>query len=189
MPIQYLRRRLRLAGWRAKQFIKYRLLHVDDTPHRIALAVAIAMFVNWTPTSGIQMALVLLLATLLRANKAVGLLVVWLSNPVTIIPILYPNYLLGAWLIPGSQTKTLADWKAMVAGMLNGDLSWVDRMWNFWRFSLDIMLPLWVGSLINGLLIGALSYWLARLAVVRYRRRFGQRRQGDKIDAGEAPEA
>ena len=61
MPHRYLYRRLRMALWQTERFIKYRVLHVDDTPHRIALGVALGFFVTWTPTIGVQIVLILLL--------------------------------------------------------------------------------------------------------------------------------
>ncbi len=89
MPIKY-------AIQTAERFFIYRVLHVDDTPHRIALGVAVGIFVAWTPTFGLQMILTVLLATLLRGNKLVGLPFVWISNPVTAWPIYFKmNYPLG----------------------------------------------------------------------------------------------
>ena len=43
-----------------EHFIVYRILHADDTPHRLALGIALGVFVAWTPTVGLQMVLVLL---------------------------------------------------------------------------------------------------------------------------------
>jgi len=50
------------VGKRLKRFLVHNVLHVDDTPHRIALGVAIAIFVTWTPTIGFQMLLTIALA-------------------------------------------------------------------------------------------------------------------------------
>jgi len=178
MPHRYIYRRVRMALWRAQRFIKYRVLHVDDTPHRIALGVGLGFFVMWTPTIGLQMLLVLLLCTLFRANKLVGVPFVWLSNPLTIIPIYYPSYWLGVRLVPGAQAVSLADWRRMVTQVFNGDgdLAWWDRAMGFWRFALDIAAPLWVGSILVALLVGGAVYWLTYVGVVRYRRRFGHHR-------------
>ena len=71
MPHRYLIKRFR------RWFI-YRVLHVDDTPHRIALGVAVGIFVTWTPTIGLQMLLCILISALVGANKFVGLPFVWL---------------------------------------------------------------------------------------------------------------
>ena len=176
MPHRYLYRRLRMALWQTERFIKYRVLHVDDTPHRIALGVALGFFVTWTPTIGVQIVLILLLCTLFRANKLVGVPFAWLSNPLTIIPVYYPSYWLGVHLLPGAQAASLVDWRAMVGRVFDGDLSYWDRAIGFWRFALEIAAPMWVGSILIALLIGGAAYWLTYTFVVQYRRRFGHQR-------------
>ncbi|HKI70697.1 MAG TPA: DUF2062 domain-containing protein, partial [Verrucomicrobiae bacterium] len=90
---------------RIERFFVYRVLHVDDTPHRIALGVAVGIFVAWTPTVGFQMILTIILATLLRANKLVGIPFVWISNPFTLGVIYYPNYLLGKFILQGDYPE------------------------------------------------------------------------------------
>lgn len=165
-----------MAAWQVERFIIYRVLHMDDTPHRIALSVAIGVFVAWTPTVGLQMVLALLLCSLLRANRLVGVPLVWLSNPFTIILIYYPNYWLGVRIVPGARAVALSDWRIMVSSVFDGNLSPWDRAWGFWEFAVGIAGPLWVGSLLVALLIGAAMYWVSYVAVVRYRRRFGRHR-------------
>ena len=51
-------------------------------------AVAVAMFITFTPTVGLQMILSVFFAWLLRANKAVGIPIVWISNPATTLMLL-----------------------------------------------------------------------------------------------------
>ena len=76
-----------------KKFVIHKILHIDDTPHRLALGVALGVFIGWTPTIGFQSALVILMALIFKANKVVGLPFVWISNPFTLIPIYWPNYI------------------------------------------------------------------------------------------------
>jgi uncharacterized protein (DUF2062 family) len=80
---------------RLKRFLKFRVLHVNDSLHRIAMGVALGLFIAWTPALGFHIFLVLGLAVLLRANKFVALVFIWVNNPFTLIAIYYPNYLLG----------------------------------------------------------------------------------------------
>ena len=115
----------RFAWKRLKNFFVHRVLHVDDTPHRIALGVAIGVFVAWTPTIGFQMPLTVALAWLLGANKLFSVPFVWISNPLTFVPIYMPNYLVGRWILGsdvpppdfGKVVKPLvAGWKKSVTG-------------------------------------------------------------------------
>ena len=156
MPIRYLAKRI-------ERFFIYRVLHVDDTPHRIALGVAVGIFITWTPTIGFQMLLTVALAALLRANKVVGVPFVWLSNPFTLPPIYGPNYLVGCWLL---RQKALDLGFLMAAHSTGG---WIERIETWWNATWHVFWPLWVGSIVVGLLLGTLSYFMTRFAVVRYR--------------------
>ena len=99
---------------RIERFLIYRVMSLDDTPHRLALGVAIGIFVTWTPTIGLQMVITFLLSALFRANKFVGVPFVWISNPLTIVPIYGPNYLVGCWLLGHSPGE---NWEKVRASM------------------------------------------------------------------------
>jgi uncharacterized protein (DUF2062 family) len=174
MPVRYVLKRL-------KDFFIYRVLHVDDTPHRIALGLAIGIFVTWTPTIGLQMVITIALAALFRANKVVGVPFVWISNPFTLVPIYYPNYLVGAWLLRSPNA-----WDS-VAAALSADGWWEtlkalrDAGWNvFW--------PLWIGSILVGLALGTLTYFVTRYAVIRYREHW-HRKHPDAPHPSPGPDA
>lgn len=151
---------------RLETFFVYRVLSLNDTPHRIALGVAIGIFWCWTPTYGIQMILTVLTAWLLRANKLVGVPFVWISNPVTIIPVYGPNLLLGQWILGKPVGNFNALYNAMRA---DGTLS--TKIWNIWHEILPIFWELWVGSSIIATLLAGLSYFAVFRMVVVYRAR------------------
>ena len=158
----------RFAWRKLKTFVVRRILALDDTPHRIALGVALGMFVTWTPTIGLQMIILLALAALFRANKFVGLPLVWISNPVTIVPIYGPSYLLGMWLMGGHYrwghfTKAVREGMRFQGGWLESVAAW-------WHAFESIFFPLWLGSLIVATAVGAMSYLLTYWGVVRFRR-------------------
>lgn len=154
-----------IAG-KIERFFAYRVLSLDDTPHRIALGVAIGIFVTWTPSIGLQMILTVALAVLFRANKFVGVPFVWISNPLTVIPIYGPNYLLGCWLT-GTRFRGLEALGNAIK--FNGD--WVDRIDAWFSATYHIFWELWVGSLIVGVILGVLTYFMVFRAVVLFRRK------------------
>ena len=159
MPIRFLVGRL-------KRFFIYRVLHVDDTPHRIALGVAVGIFVTWTPTIGFQMALTVALSALLRANKFVGVPFVWISNPLTLAPVYGPSYAVGCWLLGGKHSmSSFVDF--VMAASHSGP--WAERVSAAWQAMWAIFVPLWVGSLVVALALGIASYFLTRYAVIKYR--------------------
>lgn len=154
---------------RLKRFFVYRVLHVDDTPHRIALGVAIGVFVAWTPTIGLQMILTVLLAAAFRANRVVGVPFVWISNPLTIGPIYGPNFLLGKFLLGGDYHAP--DFRqAMTASGSWWGQTFVNGLVAWWTATWDALEPLWLGSLVVGLLLGVIAYFSMRYAVTSYRR-------------------
>ena len=172
MPVRYVVNRI-------KRFFIYRVLHVDDTPHRIALGVAIGIFVTWTPTIGLQMVLTVALAWLLRANMLVGVPFVWISNPLTLLPIYGTNTVVGAWLV-GNGTDCWG--KIAAATQFRGGL--IAQMQAWWEATWEIFWPLWLGSIIVGLTLGAILYPLTYYLVIAYRRHY-HRVHPDRKSLGE----
>jgi len=166
----------RFVARKIKNFFIYRVLHIDDTPHRIAMGVAIGMFITWTPTVGLQMILVVALSWLLGANKLVGVPFVWISNPFTLVPIYYPNYMVGVAILGGDYEAP--DFvKAASAGG-----SMLNRMKVWWTETYNALVPLWLGSIIVGLALGILSYGLIYYAVIKYRK-LRHRHDAEKLKA------
>ncbi len=161
--------------WRkARRYFIVKVLHADDTPHRIALGIAIGVFIAFTPTVGMQMIIALALAALLRANKVVCLPMVWISNPVTMVPIYLVCFRVGSALV-GSQTATPAQ-AIQILETVPGEGGW--GKWldlAFWRELLAIMTrvgaELWVGAIVVGLPVAALFYFVSRKTVRFYRER------------------
>ncbi len=154
---------------RLRRVIIYRVLHVDDTPHRIALSLAIAFFVTWTPTFGLQMILAVALATLFKANKFVGVPFVWISNPFTVVPIYGPNYWIGS-LILGGRYKFSHFLDAVREASGNGDGP-VDRVAAWWQAVWPILPPLWIGSLIMATVVGIVVYFVSLFGIQAYRKK------------------
>lgn len=169
MPHRYLIERL-------KRFLVYRVMHVDDTPRRIAMGLAIGIFVTWTPTIGFQMVLVVALAWLFGANKFVGVPFVWISNPLTALPLYGLNFLVGAWLLPGQYSW--ADFRTAVIKAVAYRGSVLGRIGAWWRATVDFFLPLWLGSILVGVVLAAITYVLVYRAVVIYRRHWHLRHPG-----------
>ena len=150
------------------RFIVDKILGVHDSPHRIALGVAIGIFITWTPTIGFQMALTVFLATILRANKVVGVPIVWLSNPATLW-IYIPNYLLGCWLLQEEpSTDRLIASLAQAFGLNDNGIKerFIVLIQTLW----DVLAPLMLGSVIIGAILGAICYVATYQGVLAYHR-------------------
>jgi uncharacterized protein (DUF2062 family) len=155
---------------RVRYFVFHTVLHADDPPHRLALGLAIGMFITFTPTVGFQMILTAFFAWLLRANKVVGLPVVWISNPATIPPIFYLCYRVGRLVL--QMEPVGVEWWATLS---QPPATFSDRVSFYWERFTDIAAPLWVGSLIVALIVGYVTYYVSYYAIYGYRmKRWGQ---------------
>ncbi|TFH27625.1 MAG: DUF2062 domain-containing protein, partial [Myxococcales bacterium] len=93
---------------RLQQIVMHNILHLDDTPHRIAWGVFIGAMIAFTPTLGLQIMLYLPVAALLRANKLSGIPVLFISNPFTAVPLYYATWSLGAAILQPEKEVTRA---------------------------------------------------------------------------------
>jgi len=166
------------------RFIKFKILHLNDSPHRIALGIAIGILVAWSPTIGIQTVIALALAFLLRANKFLAVTFVWISNPLTLIPIYYPNYLVGSVVISFFRpTDTLS--VHQLAAKIEPFLS-LSRLYTnlfsaeFWHniaeFAVKLGLELFVGGLIVGTILALTAYFVTYNTVIWYRAKHPHKR-------------
>ena len=70
---------------RLRQMVRV-LLHVEDTPNRVALAFAIGLFISFFPLLGIHTGLALAIAIAFRLSRVAILTGAWVNNPWTIAP-------------------------------------------------------------------------------------------------------
>jgi uncharacterized protein len=153
----------RLRWWSSPRTLLRTILMLDDTPHSIALGTAIGMFIGLTPTVGLQMILVMVVYYLTRSlfqfNRLAALLTVYISNPITMIPMYWFNFEVGA---------------AIVGGEVDPDdfarIFEYHGFWQWWNAVLELFVgigwPLILGSAIVASIGGLLTYpamrWLLR---------------------------
>ena len=167
------------AWRRLQQIVMHNILHLDDTPHRIAWGVFLGTVIAFTPTLGLQIVFYVLVATVLRANKISGIPILFISNPFTAVPLYYTTWTVGAWVLhpeDGGRVVTRDTIKAWlgetgralqetgIARLLEGDF-WVDAA----RLLLSTGDELWVGGLIFGLAAGVPLYFVTRWGVGAFR--------------------
>lgn len=180
MPYDYARQFWR----RLKYFVVFRVLHADDTPHRIALGVAIGLFVAWTPTIGLQMIIALALAALLRANKVIPVALVWITNPVTALPIYYVNWVVGRLIMPGTDPLKMNEAYIRLRANIEHAPGLLDALFDpgTWRQLITIFIEmgveLWIGSFAVGILVGVSGYFTTLHLVMYLKER--RRRQREK---------
>ncbi len=130
------------------------LLHLNR--RSTAGGMAIGVFVAFLPIP-LQMLLAAVLAILVRVNLILAVVLVWVSNPLTIGPMLFSSYWLGASLL-GTELEEVP-YENALQWFLNN----LDQVWQ----------PLLLGAVILGTASGVMTYfvvlYLWRLAVYRER--------------------
>lgn len=157
------------------------------TSHQIALGVAIGFFVGWLPIVGIQMAVAVVVCTVVRANKIVPIFPIWLTNPVTMAPIYSFNYWVGWKIVGGPPLSQLA---AVLRRMITPPdpqpgMSRFEAWWDGIKYSMhellsmgwEMQLPLWLGCVIVGLALAIPAYYISRKFVDSFRSAVDKKRQ------------
>ncbi len=148
MPRKYLKRVLpsrrhvgSLPGvsWFAHWLGDENLWHINR--RSVSFGVAIGLFFCYWPVP-VQMLLALLAAVTIRANLPISVLGVWVTNPLTVVPMYAPAYLFGAWLL-GERVHPLSELTLAALGQNLG--------------------ALWLGCLVFGTVLAAAGWLSVRI--------------------------
>ena len=139
------------------------LLHDENLWHlnrrSVSGGVAAGLFWAMIPMP-VQMVASAFSAVVFRINLPISVALVWLTNPLTIPPVFYMNYLVGTWLL-----GTPAD-----AAEFQLSVEWIaNEIGAIWK-------PLYLGSLVLAVLLAVCGYAAMRLywrwhVMRRFRRR------------------
>ncbi len=132
------------------KFIR-KILQIDDTPESIALGTAIGVFIAMTPTVGIQMVLALIFCTLFRANRLAGVVMVYLSNPFTMVPLYWLDYVIGAKVL-AMEAVTRVSFETAFAGFVAEFQNF--EVWAAFKSLVAVNLELALPTLVGGCLVG-----------------------------------
>jgi uncharacterized protein (DUF2062 family) len=144
MPDQHKLREHRSLRWLGEHLHNPNLWHL--TRKSVSRAFFIGVFCAFLPIPG-QMFVAAALAFWLAGNLAVSIGLVWLTNPITIPPIFYFTYRIGAWLLDDRVREEVAfHWDL---ASLQSEIS---AIW--W--------PLLLGSLVCGIILSTISYFAIR---------------------------
>ena len=146
---------------KAKDFAK-RIFVEDNSAHSIAMGLALGIFIGVLPTFGFQMIPALALSLRFKINKLAAAAGVWVTNPLTVIPIYSFNYWVGANLFP-QLSANIGEFKDLLTA---GNFDWKV----FWNMSYSALLPLCLGSLINASVFSTIIYFLCKLSITTWLR-------------------
>jgi len=141
--------------------------------HCVTKAIAIGLFWGCIPMP-FQMVAAALFAIWLNANLPVSVVTVWFSNPITMPPIFYFEYLVGSWVL------------GMPPLGFEYELSWEwisERLYS-------VGLPMYLGSLICGAALSIIGYfaiaWLWKKSVLK---RWAERKEARRQRSSDKPQS
>jgi hypothetical protein len=129
------------------------LLSLNDTPERVAKSAALGIFISITLPFGIHTFVALGIAVLFRINKAAVVLGSFFNNHLTAIPIYYICYKVGTFI-----TGKNVDFSIKPLSFSR-----------YLHLGVDVLIPLWIGSIIVGVLIGFPMFFIIRYVLKKYK--------------------
>jgi len=123
------------------------ILSLKDSPHRLALAFAVGVFIGMSPLLGLHTVLGIAVAWIFRLNRIVTITGVFVTNPWTIVPI----YTFSTWL--GAQCLGM---KHIIP-----EIDWSHITFTYFFYELKpLLIPFIFGTLLVGLISAVISYFL-----------------------------
>ena len=157
------RRRHRQWLWyslkiRTKHLVRS-LLRARGSPEAIAFGFAIGLFIGFMPLYGVQILLAGVLATALGASRIPAIAAVWVTNPLTAIPVYGFCYRVGLYLLGRSAS---GGWTKIEEILHGGEGPWLavmfEKLGQLIELSWRMIGPLITGCTTLGLLFGLMSY-------------------------------
>jgi len=143
-----------------------KLLHIEDTSERTALAYAAGIFLGFSPFLGFHTLMGVAVAFLFRLNRVAVLLGVWSNTPWWIVPYYSISTWVGMWVV-GIRVDQGGMMEMFRLGMEKGFLGT-----NFWTSLVSqsgLLLSFTVGSLILAALLSLAAYPLSLRWIKFYR--------------------
>ncbi|MEA3370353.1 MAG: DUF2062 domain-containing protein [Campylobacterota bacterium] len=114
--------------------------YLSTNRRMVSRAVFIGLFIAFIPMP-FQMLLVLALVPFMKFNVPIALAMCWISNPFTMPPMYYIEYLTGTYLL-GSEVVDV-----------NMTVEWFSEHID------EIFIPLYVGTFFFSIVVASLAYW------------------------------
>ncbi len=133
------------------------IFHINDTPHRIAIAFSVGVFMGISPLLGLHTIGAFFIAWLFGLNRLVAIVGVYITNPWTIVPIYSFCLWVGVKLTGLNQVLPDVDWKNLKIMQMLSELT-------------HLLLPFVVGSIVVGIISSVASYFIVYSLILRYRR-------------------
>ncbi len=150
---------------RIKGLVK-KLLHIEDTPERTALAFSIGIFLGFSPFLGLHTLVGLAIAFLFGLNRVAVLLGVWTNTPWWIVPF----YMMATWVgmgVTGFRMELTTLREIFQLGMDRGFTSSI--FWGCVASQWGLLLSYLIGSFLLSILLSVIAYPLSLKWIRFYR--------------------
>lgn len=167
-----------MGGWFYRKLI-VRLLELDDTPKEIARGIAIGVFIAMTPTVGIQMITIAIACTIFHGNRLAGVSMAWISNPLTIVPIYWLDYVIGSFILraPLISKSEIAKLVELESTSMFG--MFFEFLGNLGSMTVDLAGPMFLGGVIVGIVCAIPSYYIFLPLFTKWKEAFRRRKEND----------
>lgn len=149
----------------------HNLWHINR--HKVAGGVALGLFINFIPLP-LQILWAAILALILRVNLPLAIVMTWINNPFTFIPINLMIYQVGSWLLGDNHAINIAnlpafEWRFESLKTFGTTfVAWFSALGKAYLVGLPIVCLV---TSISGYLLVSISWKLA----IQYRWRYRQR--------------
>jgi uncharacterized protein len=132
------------------------ILHLQESPHRTALAFAVGIFIAFSPAYGLHTVMVAFCTWAFGLNFIALFAGAFVNNPWTLVPILGATLWTGALIIGDTDLPTF-NWE---------DLSFA----GIYHQVMPYAVPFFIGGTILSILGALIAYPLAYYLIMKYRR-------------------
>ena len=153
------------------------VLHSRSPVSEVSLGVAVGVFLGLTPTVGIQMYLVALTWSIYRYifhrhfNLPVGVAMVWISNPFTLVPLYYFFLVTGYWFLETQNVLTYESFEETLTSIYETAGTWDKIQGGIHFLLMDLGWPMVVGGFVYGFPGFFVSYFVTKRIVISHRKR------------------
>lgn len=143
------------------------IIRLRRSPRAISGGLALGTFVAFTPTIGVQFAIVIFLATVFNLNRPAALLTIWISNAATMVPLYTFNYYIGTFFWPGPPVSEVYASFSKIAGKLLklNAFDMMDQFETILELSNNVFIPLMIGSVIVGIFAAAIVFLVSMILI------------------------
>ena len=149
------------------------VLRSNDSSRQIAAGVALGVFIAFTPTMGFQLIIAALVATLLKVSRLPALVMVYITNPFTALPIYGSSYMLGATILRPFGFRPLSFEKMRTLIVRPEDVGFWETIYtkllDVFALGGETFASLWLGCTLVGAAVAVLMYYVALRFVTGHR--------------------